>query len=157
MLELSVRLFLFVPALPHLGFPRTKSFKRRSSPNYHNDKWNISFITTKSKHLYFFLTCSCRFLSPIFNWHLWYRLRWLNISPNLPELNLKLFRMSEQNNSRFSSGKFREINKQSHVKFWLIWIKYGAVSYSLSCTYLICRNLQWVPCFKNCSDHSIFA
>ena len=26
-----------------------------------------------------------------------------------------------------------EINKQSNDKFWLNWIKYGAVSYSLSC------------------------
>ena len=31
-------------------------------------------------------------------------------------------------------GENTEINKQSHVKFWLNWIKYGAVSYSLSCT-----------------------
>ena len=33
------------------------------------------------------------------------------------------------------TGKSTEINKQSHVKFWLHWIKYGAVSYSLSCTW----------------------
>ena len=33
------------------------------------------------------------------------------------------------------TGKSTEINKQSHIKFWLNWIKYGAVSYSLSCTY----------------------
>ena len=32
------------------------------------------------------------------------------------------------------SGKYTEINKQSNVKFWLNWINYGAVSYSLSCT-----------------------
>ena len=32
------------------------------------------------------------------------------------------------------TGKYTEINKQSDVKFWLNWIEYGAVSYSLSCT-----------------------
>ena len=32
------------------------------------------------------------------------------------------------------TGKYTEINKQSQVKFWLNGIKYGAVSYSLSCT-----------------------
>ena len=31
------------------------------------------------------------------------------------------------------TGKFTEINIQSNVKFWLHWIKFGAVSYSLSC------------------------
>ena len=72
-------------------------------------------------------------------WHVivcWF----LCFPPNLPELNLKLFWTSEQNNFRFSSGKFgenTEINKQSHVKFWLNWIEYGAVSYSLSCNKLI--------------------
>ena len=30
------------------------------------------------------------------------------------------------------TGKNTEINKQSNVKFWFIWIKYGAVSYSLN-------------------------
>ena len=30
-------------------------------------------------------------------------------------------------------GKNTEINKQSHIKFWLNWIEYGAVSYSISC------------------------
>ena len=30
-------------------------------------------------------------------------------------------------------GENTEINKQLHVKFWLNWIKYGAVSNSLSC------------------------
>ena len=33
------------------------------------------------------------------------------------------------------TGKNTEINKQSDVKFWLNWIKHGAVSYSLSCTH----------------------
>ena len=36
-----------------------------------------------------------------------------------------------------NSGKNREntkVNKQSHVIFWLNWRKYGAVSYSFSCT-----------------------
>ena len=33
------------------------------------------------------------------------------------------------------TGKYTEINKKSDVKFWLNWIKYGAVSYSLSCIY----------------------
>jgi hypothetical protein len=31
------------------------------------------------------------------------------------------------------TGKNTEINKQSDVKFWLSWRKYGAVSYLLSC------------------------
>ena len=31
------------------------------------------------------------------------------------------------------TGKNTEINKQSDVKFWLNWIEYGAVYYSLSC------------------------
>ena len=60
----------------------------------------------------------------------------LCFAPNLPELNLKLFCSDVQNNFRFSSGKFggnTEIDKQWHVMFWLNWIKYGAVSYSLSC------------------------
>ena len=58
-------------------------------------------------------------------------------SPNLPELNLKLFCSDVQNNFRFSSDKFEgnpEINKQSYVNFWLNWIKYEAVSYSISRT-----------------------
>ena len=33
------------------------------------------------------------------------------------------------------TGKYTEINKQSNVKFWLNWIKLGAVSYSSSCTF----------------------
>jgi len=33
------------------------------------------------------------------------------------------------------TGKNTEINKQSNVKFWLNWIKFGAVSYLLSCTH----------------------
>ena len=40
------------------------------------------------------LTCDCLLISVF--------------PPNLPELNLKLFWTSEQNNFRFSSGKFRE-------------------------------------------------
>ena len=35
------------------------------------------------------------------------------------------------------TGKYTEINKQSHVKFWLNWRKYRTVSYSFSCTYLL--------------------
>ena len=38
------------------------------------------------------------------------------------------------------TGKNTEINKQSNVKFWLNWIRYGAVSYSSSCT----LNHLWV-------------
>ena len=34
------------------------------------------------------------------------------------------------------TGKFSQINKQSNVKFWLNWIKFGAVSYLLSCNIL---------------------
>ena len=33
--------------------------------------------------------------------------------------------------AQVNSGENTEINKQSHVKFWLNWMKYGAVSYSL--------------------------
>ena len=32
------------------------------------------------------------------------------------------------------TGKNTEVNKQSDVKFWLNWIKFGAVLYSLGCT-----------------------
>ena len=41
------------------------------------------------------------------------------------------------------TGKYTEINTHSHVKFWPNWIKYGAVSYSLSCTliYGISKNI----------------
>ena len=39
----------------------------------------------------------------------------------------------KQNNFRFRSGKFRGKHKQSQVKFWLNVIKYGNVSYWLSC------------------------
>ena len=39
------------------------------------------------------------------------------------------------------TGKNTEINKQCDVKVWLNWIKYGAISYSLSCTYSIWHNL----------------
>ena len=31
------------------------------------------------------------------------------------------------------AGKKTEVNKQSDVKFWLNWIKFGAASYVLSC------------------------
>ena len=67
-------------------------------------------------------------------WHVivcWF----LCFPPNLPVLNLKLICSDVQNNFRFSSGKFggKHRNQQSHVKFWMNWIKYGAVSYSLSC------------------------
>ena len=31
------------------------------------------------------------------------------------------------------TGRYTEINKQSHVKFWLNWIKCRTVSYSFSC------------------------
>ena len=30
-------------------------------------------------------------------------------------------------------GKYTKVKKQSYVKFWLNWIQFGAVSYSLSC------------------------
>ena len=33
------------------------------------------------------------------------------------------------------TGKNTEINKQSHVKFWLNWRKYETVSYLFSCIY----------------------
>ena len=33
------------------------------------------------------------------------------------------------------TGKYTEINKQSDVKFWLNYIKFGAVSHLLSCTW----------------------
>ena len=61
-------------------------------------------------------------------------------SLNLPELNLKLFWTAEENNFRFSSGKFREkwgkTQKSTNnlmFSFGLIE-KYLAVSYLLSCT-----------------------
>ena len=35
--------------------------------------------------------------------------------------------------AQVNNGKNTEINKQLHVKLWLNLMKYGAVSYSLSC------------------------
>ena len=43
--------------------------------------------------------------------------------------------------AQVNSGENTEINKQSHVKFWLNWIEYGAVSYSLSCTQAFLQNI----------------
>jgi hypothetical protein len=58
----------------------------------------------------------------------------------LHDVLIKLFCFGMQNNfvstsckNPVKTGKYTEINKQSNVKFWLNWIKYGAVSYSLSC------------------------
>ena len=34
------------------------------------------------------------------------------------------------------TGKYTEIKKQSDVKFWLNWKKYGTVSYSFTCKHL---------------------
>ena len=60
----------------------------------------------------------------------------------LHDLIIKLFCFDLQNHFMIRSckncvktGKFSQINKQSNVKFWLIWLKFGAVSYLLSCTY----------------------
>ena len=39
--------------------------------------------------------------------------------------------------AQVNSGQNTEIIKQSHVKFWLNWINYEAVLYSLNCTKLI--------------------
>ena len=61
-------------------------------------------------------------------WHVivgWF----LCFSTNLPELNLKLFWTSEQNN----------------CGFWLNWIRYGAVSYSLSCINEVTKEIQTLP------------
>ena len=57
----------------------------------------------------------------------------------LQDVLIKLFRYAEQFCEHIiqkpvKTGKYKEINKQSHVKFWLNRIKYGAVSYLLSCT-----------------------
>ena len=46
------------------------------------------------------------------------------------QVQIVLFWCSKQ--AQVNSGENTEINKQSHVKFWLNWIKYGAVSYSLA-------------------------
>ena len=70
-------------------------------------------------------------------WHVivcWF----LCFPPNLHELNLNMFWTSEQNNFRFSSCKFGEKhrnNKQSHVKFWLNWIKHGAIPFCVRVIY----------------------
>ena len=48
------------------------------------------------------------------------------------------------------AGKNTEINKQSDVKFWLNWIKYGAVSYSLSCMYMSLENAKIEIKIKSC-------
>ena len=71
-------------------------------------------------------------------WHVivcWF----LCFSLNLSELNLKLFWTSEQNNFRFSSGKFMGKHRNQQVitcqvlaelnEIWSCWL-----SYSLSCT-----------------------
>ena len=66
--------------------------------------------------------------------------------PNLPELNLKLFCSNVQNNFRFISGKFggkHRNQKKMYFKFWLNWIKYGAVSYSFSCTLQNSFSMSW--------------
>ena len=44
------------------------------------------------------------------------------------------------NMRQVKTSKNTEIDKQSDVNFWLDWIKYGAVSYSLSCKESIFRN-----------------
>ena len=80
-------------------------------PRLKSKKFFFIHINEYDKAPYFIqfsknLTCDCWFLC---------------FPPNLLELNLKLF--------------CSEINKQSHVKFWLNWIKYGAASYSLSCNW----------------------
>ena len=82
-------------------------------------------------------------------WHLivyWF----LCFAPNLPELNLKLFWTSEQNNFRFSSGKFgaKHRNQQTNTcqvlaelnKIWscLIFIKLYLISITLI-TQLKCK------------------
>ena len=43
------------------------------------------------------------------------------------------------------TGKNIEIKKQSYLKFWINWIKFGAVSYLLSCTSK-CFGHNWKPC-----------
>ena len=68
------------------------------------------------------LTCDCLFISvfcPKFTWA-------------EPKIGLNI--RTEQFQAQVNLGQNTEINKKSHVKFWLNWIKYGAVSYSLSCT-----------------------
>ena len=111
-------------------------------------KQKLSFFSPINKEFVFCISnqvlqllMNMRQLHIIFNsaktWHV--IVCWFLCFPlNLPELNLKLFWTSEQNNFRLSSGKFRgkHWNQQTitwHVKFWLNWIKYGVVSYSLIC------------------------
>ena len=55
----------------------------------------------------------------------------------LHDVTMKLFCFDLENSFMITSCKNREINKQSDVKFWLNWRKYGTVSYSFSCTFLI--------------------
>ena len=45
-----------------------------------------------------------------------------------------------------TSCKNTEINKQSYAKFWFNWIRFGAVSYLLSCT-IKCKPIFWT--FRN--------
>ena len=65
---------------------------------------------------------------------------WLfvDFAPNLPELNLVMFE-TILDSAQVNSGQNTEIKKQSNDKFLLNWIKYGAVSYSISCTFLVWR------------------
>ena len=58
------------------------------------------------------------------------------------------------------TGKNTAINKQSDVKFWLNWIKYGAVSYSLSCnnSLILCSKYYKVKgqsFFRLCNQNQI--
>ena len=52
----------------------------------------------------------------------------------LPDVIIILFCRSKQNNFMITSCKNSAINKQSYVNFRLNWIKFGDISYLLSCT-----------------------
>ena len=51
-----------------------------------------------------------------------------------------------------NTSKSTETNKKSYVKFWLNWINYGAVSYSLSCTIDFLEKKTWTTTFIDEDD-----
>ena len=93
--------------------------------------WNYSLMNLGQLHILF---------NSAKTWHVivcWF-LCFPRIYLNLPELNLRLFCSNVKTilgSAQVNLGENTEINKQSHVKFWLHWMKYEAISYSLSCTY----------------------
>ena len=90
-----------------------------------------------SKPITWYSLMNMRQLHILFNWaKTWHRivcwfLRFYRFLPVFAQCGHKivLFRYTDH-----IMQKKREINKQSDVKFWLDWRKYGTVSFSFTCT-----------------------